>query len=213
MSKKAFDFLVKHKHLGVYVKKIGLLKLKKNNDLYFLLLRAIVGQQLSTKAADAIWSRFLLLFPNQYPEVVWLKSLDDEQLRSVGLSYAKAKYLKNIAEFSIQHTLDYTKLKPKTNEELIQYLTQIKGVGQWTVEMIMMFSLARPNVFSYGDLGLKQGIAIIFNLDIAAKDFKNKALQHIETFSPYKTYASMYLWRIKDNPINKRAQKSRDKLM
>src|SRR5690606_35491475 len=119
------------------------------------LLQAIVDQQLSVKAAATIWKRFISLFGDGYPHPEVLLALSPQTLRSVGLSGQKTGYLKNIASFSLEKTLDYRKLRAMDDETLINYLTQIKGVGRWTAEMILMFTLTRPDVFPIDDLGIQ----------------------------------------------------------
>ena len=115
-------------------------------DIYFDLLQSIVSQQLSVKVAAIIWQRFLDLFPDQYPTDRILQEETDEVLRSVGLSRQKANYLRNVATFSIENGMGFELLCAKTDEEIIAYLTQIKGVGKWTVQMVLMFPMDRPNV-------------------------------------------------------------------
>ena len=128
-----------------------------------------------------------------------LLATDNEVLRSAGLSYQKAGYLKNIAQFSIDKSLDYKKLKSKTDEDLITYLTEIKGVGRWTVEMILMFSLKRTDILPEDDLGIQQGMIKAVGIETQnKKELKALMQQHAAKWSPYRTYASMYLWRWKD---------------
>ncbi len=150
--------LRKDKALKKIIDHIGGLKHRKSQDLYVSLMKAIVSQQLSVKAADTIWGRFLGLFKDGYPDPEKLLKMKDARLRGAGLSYQKAGYLKNIARFSLEETLDYKQLKSKTDDELVEYLVQIKGVGRWTVEMLLMFSLNRHDVFPKDDLGIQNGI-------------------------------------------------------
>lgn len=171
---------------------------KPENDLYYGLLRAIVFQQLSTKAATTIWNRFLALFPDNYPEAKKLLKFTPEKLRSAGISAQKSGYLKNIAQFSIDETLDYKKLKKLSDEELIDYLTQIKGVGRWTTEMLLMFSLQRQNILPLDDLGIQQAMQKAYKLKEEKKALQQKMLVVSEKWQPYRTIASMYLWRWKD---------------
>jgi DNA-3-methyladenine glycosylase II len=194
--------LKKDKALKKVIERVGPLKSNKNLDLYLSLMRAIVGQQLSTKAAATIWGRFLDLFRDRYPEAKVLLKIKDDKLRSVGLSYQKAGYLKNIANFSIEKTLDYKQLKAKPDEELIEYLVEIKGVGRWTVEMLLMFNLNREDIFPKDDLGIQNGIKTLYKLDPANKKELFKEMDHIaENWRPYRTLACMYIWRHKDTKI------------
>jgi len=191
--------LKKDKTLKKIIERVGEIKLNKNRDLYLALLEAIVSQQLSVKAADTIWKRFLALFKNEYPEAKLLLKMKDDKLRSAGLSYQKAGYLKNIALFSIKQTLDYKKLKNKSNEEMIEYLIQIKGVGRWTVEMLLMFSLNREDVFPKDDLGIQNGIKMLYDISSNNKKELHAEMERIsESWKPYRTLACRYIWRSKD---------------
>lgn len=170
-----------------------------HKDLFTSLLRSIVGQQLSGKAADTIWGRFIALFPRKKPTADALLQIDIELLRGAGLSYQKAGYLKNIALFSKEQTLDYRKLHMKTDEELITYLTSIKGVGKWTVEMILIFTLNRPDVFPLDDLGIQQAMAKLFKIKKTGKELKKEMLKRSMAWSPYRSLATRHLWNWKDN--------------
>ncbi len=170
-----------------------------HKDLFTSLLRSIVGQQLSGKAADTIWSRFIALFPRKKPTADALLAIDIELLRGAGLSYQKAGYLKNIALFSKEQTLDYRKLHTKTDEELIEYLTSIKGVGKWTVEMILIFTLNRQDVFPLDDLGIQQAMVKLFNLRKTGKELKKEMLKRSAVWAPYRSLATRHLWNWKDN--------------
>lgn len=179
---------------------VGDIELKKDTDLYFSLCRSIVSQQLSIKAASTIFGRFLALFRDAYPEPNILLKLSDEKLRSVGLSYQKAGYLKNIARFSLEQSLDYKVLKKLPDEELIQYLVQIKGVGRWTVEMILMFSLNRPDILPMDDLGIQNSIKKHYRIrEGNKKDLYRKMNMIAENWRPHRTLACMYLWSYKDS--------------
>lgn len=190
--------LNKDKKIASITKTIAIDLPKPSTDLYFHLMRAIAGQQLSVKAASTIWDRVLLLFPDKYPHAKAMLDIDKEKLRSAGLSYQKAGYMKNIAQFSIDYTLDYKKLKKKTDAELIEYLTQIKGVGRWTVEMILMFSLIRPDVLPVDDLGIQNAIKHLYKLTTTGKTLKADMEKLSLKWQPYRTFACMYLWRYKD---------------
>jgi len=176
---------------------------KKKSDLYFTLLRAVAGQQLSTKAADTIWKRFVALFPDEYPHASQILSLDNERIRAVGFSYQKANYLKNIAGYHIEHDLNSAKIKRMKDDKLKEFLTIIKGVGTWTVEMILMFSLNKTDIFPIDDLGIQNAMKMIYTIPETKKEMKIKMLEIAESWRPYRTYACLYLWRHKDNkPIN-----------
>lgn len=169
-------------------------------DLYFGLLSSIVSQQLSTKVADVIFARFLNLFEGQYPHPHQLLRLEHDVLRSVGLSNSKANYLKNVAEFFIQENLENKNWDDLDDEAIIKYLSQIKGVGKWTVEMILMFTLHRPDVFPVDDLGIQQAMMRLYDLP-NDKTLKPRMHEIAEAWRPHRTTACRYLWRWKDGKI------------
>ncbi len=192
--------LKKDRKLKPLIEQVGTLKYRKDLDLYQSLLRSIVSQQLSVKAAATIWQRFLTLFKNSYPDPKLLLKLKDERLRAAGLSYQKGGYLKNIARFSIEETLDYQQLRKLSDDELIDYLVQIKGVGRWTVEMILMFSLQRHDVLPLDDLGIQNGMKNLYNIQHTTKKELLLEMERIaENWRPCRTLACLYIWRYKDN--------------
>src|SRR5690606_7014060 len=113
-------------------------------DVYYYLLNSIVSQQLSVKVADIIWNRFLDLFPERYPVPEELTNKTDGELRGIGLSFQKLNYMRNVADFSMEYGMEFEMLDDWTDDEIIKYLTQIKGVGKWTVQMVLMFPMDRP---------------------------------------------------------------------
>ncbi|HPI72731.1 MAG TPA: FG-GAP-like repeat-containing protein, partial [bacterium] len=135
------------------------------------------------------------LFGNKLPEPGLLLKISDNKLRSAGLSYQKAGYLKNIARFAIEQTLDYNLLKKKTDDELVDYLVQIKGVGRWTVEMLLMFELNRPDVFPKDDLGIQNGIKKLYKLSSEKKALLLEMEQIAENWRPYRTSSSAFFYR------------------
>ncbi|MCB9225333.1 MAG: hypothetical protein R2780_00875 [Crocinitomicaceae bacterium] len=164
-------------------------------DVYYYLLHSIVSQQLSTKVADVIWKRFLDLFPDQYPDERELLLKEDWELRDIGLSHAKLNYMKNVADFSLTEGMLFDKLDEMDDQEIIKYLTQIKGVGQWTVQMILMFPMDRPNVFPIDDLGIQTKMKKYYALDQDKKELRIKMIEISENWAPYKTMASKLLWK------------------
>ena len=163
----------------------------KSHLLYEKLVENIIGQQLSGKAADTIYSRFLALFKHgKFPSLDELLKIDAEKLRSAGMSYSKANYIKNIAKAFKDGDLDIKKIIKMTDEEVIQTLTKIKGVGKWTAEMILIFTLKREDVFSLGDAGLRRAIKNLYNIE---KDID--ILKLVEKWKPFRSHASWYLWR------------------
>ena len=157
------------------------------------LCRSIIGQQLSRKAAQNIFDRFIKLFKEKNVTSENLLKIKDKDIRIAGLSYSKIKYLKDLAGKIVKNELKINKIDTLKNEEVIIELTKVKGIGRWTAEMFLMFSLSREDVFSNGDLGLKKGIQKIYKLK------KLPTLKQMEKLSkkwiPYRTYASRILWR------------------
>lgn len=167
-------------------------------DIYLSLLNSIVSQQLSTKVVRVIWKRFADLYIDRYPKARDVLNTDHEVLRSVGLSNNKVRYIKNVAEFSIKNDISFDYLQIKSDDEIIDYLIQIKGVGKWTAQMILMFPMDRPNVFPMDDLGIQNGMKNLYQLDLDKKELKNKLMEIADQWHPYKTLASKYVWKIID---------------
>jgi DNA-3-methyladenine glycosylase II len=172
---------------------------KQSNDLYLHFLKAIIGQQLSTKAANTIWIRFENLFDDKYPKAEIILALDTEIIRSTGISYQKVNYLKNIAEFQILNNFNSKGFKRMKTESLINLLTQIKGVGKWTVEMVLMFAMNKKDVFPIDDLGIINAMKMLYSLPENKKELKIKMSEIAENWRPYRSYACFYLWQYKDN--------------
>jgi DNA-3-methyladenine glycosylase II len=163
------------------------------------LMHAIMSQQLSTKVADVFRKRFQELFPHANPTAREVLQVPYETLRSIGLSHAKATYVHNVATFCVAHRITDKKLLAMSNEEVISLLTEIKGVGRWTVEMLLMFSLGREDVFPVDDLGIQQAMIKLYRLRTTEKKALQQKLQRIAAkWSPYRTYACMHLWAWKD---------------
>lgn len=168
-------------------------------DIYLSLISSIISQQLSTKVAAVIKTRFLNLFPDQYPHPEQLRALSDETLRSAGLSFQKIKYIRNVADFKATGELEYAYIAALRDEALITHLTQIKGVGRWTAEMILMFALDRPDVFPVLDLGIQNAIKRAYKLETTGKTLIAEMREISENWRPYRTLACKYLWRSLDN--------------
>ena len=170
-----------------------------HEDIYLSLLSSIISQQLSTKVARVIKNRFLSLFPENYPVPALVLAQPDEILRSVGLSFQKLGYIRNVASFAEAGNLDYQLIAGLPDEELINHLVQIKGVGRWTAEMILMFTLTRADVFPVDDLGIQNAIKKHYGLTQTGKELKSEMIKIAEAWRPYRTLASRYLWQSLDN--------------
>ena len=172
---------------------------RPHEDLYLALLRAIVSQQISTKAAAAIWKRFQALFPPEgYPESREVLVLSGDELRAAGLSHQKAGYLKAIAEYNEQGLLDYEHLTNLSEEAFTLHLTAIKGVGRWTAQMLQMFALNQPDVFSEGDLGVQNAMRRLYGLEETGRALQKRMIIIAEAWRPYRTLACKYLWQSLD---------------
>ncbi len=167
-------------------------------DIYHSLLGSIVSQQLSTKVVKIIWRRFSDLFVDGYPDAESLLSKDHDLLRGIGLSNNKARYVKNVAEFKLANDMSFDYLNSLEDEHIIDYLTQIKGVGRWTVQMILMFPMDRPNVFPIDDLGIQNAMISLYNINLEKKELKLRMNEIANVWDPYKTVASKYLWQLGD---------------
>lgn len=173
--------------------------LQVRENIFAYLCASILSQQLSTKVAGIIHDRFLNLFGGAEPNPVQVRNLKKEQLRSIGLSNAKAEYTLNVAEFAIDQGLTLKQLQSKTDGEVVAYVTQIKGVGQWTAEMLLMFALGREDVFPGGDLGIRQAMTKLYQLNPADPGKLVSDMHRIASkWAPFRTYACMHLWRWKD---------------
>lgn len=184
--------------------------LQKRKDVYLHLCASIMSQQLNTKVAAVIYDRFLNLYKKRKTTPQQIVDTPFETLRAIGLSNAKTNYVQNVCRFFLEEKITDAKLHKMTNEELIKYLSQIKGVGQWTVEMILMFTLGREDIFALDDLGIQQSVAKLYKLDGSDKKaLREKMVQVSAKWSPYRTYACRYLWGWKDNvPDPKKATQS-----
>jgi DNA-3-methyladenine glycosylase II len=176
--------------------------LDPNRDVFTSLLKSIVSQQLSVKAAATIHGRFLDLFPDADPDTEEILSLSLDEMRAVGLSRQKSGYIQNVAQHFQEKQLIDTDWSRFSDEEIIRDLTQIKGVGQWTVEMVLMFTLHRTNVLPVADLGIQQAFEKLYGLDLSQKKKAIYAgMQAIaQAWEPYRTFACVYLWQYKDLP-------------
>ena len=194
------------KHLKKVDEKMGRLivefekpEFKKDSNYFEALVRAIVYQQLSGKAAATIYKRFKNLFPqNKHFTPIMVKERSHEELRSAGLSNQKASYIHNIANAfytgAIQKDIDTI-----GDNEVIECLTTIKGVGPWTAKMFLMFTLNRPDVFPVTDLGIQKGFQLFFQFDVLPST--KKMMEIAEAWRPYRTLASWYLWRLVEGPF------------
>ena len=193
------EHLAKDKKLKKLIEEQGEKKLRKKKNIPLRLCASIMSQQLSVKVAEIIFRRFLELYDKKEPSPQQIVETPHETLRGIGLSNAKVNYIRNVAQFAIDHGMDDRKLATMSNEEIIEYLVPIKGVGRWTVEMLLMFALGREDVFAPDDLGIQQAMIKMYKLDNSnKKQFYLDMQRTAAKWSPYRTYACLHLWNWKD---------------
>ncbi len=188
----------------IIAKVIGRIKLGKitqTTNRFQKLVRSIIGQQLSVKAAATIYNRFVTLFPKiktgTFPTPQEVLKMPEAKLRSAGLSFQKISYIKDLALKIKGLEIDLENIHKLGDEEAIEALIKIKGIGRWTAEMFLIFSLSRPDVFSYGDLGLRNAIKNLYGL--RKHPSPRKAREISDKWKPYRSLASRYLWASLDN--------------
>lgn len=175
------------------IEQFDIIPLKKSDDYFFFLCEAIVSQQLSIKASDTIFKRFLSLFPKQKIEPNLILELDHQTIRNVGISNPKVTYIKDLAQKVIDQTINIKKFDHLSDEEVISELVKVKGIGVWTAEMFLMSALGREDIFSYGDLGIRKAMQKLYKLK--KEPTLKQAIKLSKKWSPYRTYACRLLWR------------------
>ncbi|HRH99465.1 MAG TPA: DNA-3-methyladenine glycosylase 2 family protein [Saprospiraceae bacterium] len=210
LSQKIKTILSKDPKMATLIEKIPHSQLQKLKSSKFqlreYLILSIIGQQLAIKAADAIKKKFIAQFENQIPSSERILATPDEILKSCGLSTQKLNYIKNISQYWIDNKLDKKDLVSLSDEELIELLTPIKGVGKWTVQMVLMFCLARPDVFAPEDYGLQSAMVELYRLKQTGAELKKKTVLIAEKWKPYRTTACLYLWAFKDQNGSKNSK-------
>jgi DNA-3-methyladenine glycosylase II len=168
------------------------------DDLYGALVRTIAGQQLSVKAARAIYGRLTARFDGRTPTPEEILADDPDELRvAAGFSRAKTAYLRSLAEHVVNGELELDRLAELSDEEVLRELTAVKGIGEWSAHMFLMFTLHRPDVLAVGDLGIRNAVRAAYGLAALPKPAELEQLA--EPWRPYRTRACLYLWRSLDN--------------
>lgn len=186
------DFLKsKDKKLARIIDQVGFLQRPIREDLFYSLIHSIIGQQISNKALKTVTDRMAAMLQEITPENILGHT--NEELQSVGLSFKKVSYMKNIAQSVYDGDIELTSLKTKSDEEVIDVLSKVKGIGVWTAEMIMIHSMQRKNIFSYGDFAILKGIRMLYR---HKKVDKKRFEKYRKRFSPYCSIASFYFWEI-----------------
>ena len=178
--------------------KVGEYRIKPHKNYFETLVESIVSQQLSIKAADTIFKRFKELFPennNRFPLPSDIIAIDDIKLRTCGLSNPKVKYIKDLSAKVLDGTVQITKMDKLTDEDIINELVKVKGIGVWTAHMFLIFCLARFNVLPVGDLGIKRALMINYKLRKFPDEKKVEQISKKYNWAPYNSIASWYLWQ------------------
>jgi DNA-3-methyladenine glycosylase II len=179
--------------LRAVIDRVGPLELTTEPDLWWSLVDAIMSQQLSVQSASAIIARLAALGANGRPTPAEILAADDETLRAVGLSRAKVRYVKDLAARWLDGSLHHSRIPSMTDEEVIAELTRVKGIGVWTAEMILIFTLGRPDVLPVDDLVIRVAIQQLYGL--GERPGRDALLYIGEPWRPWRTLASRYLWR------------------
>ena len=173
--------------------------IKKRKNTPVRLMASIISQQLSTKVAAIIFGRFIALFEGKEPSCEQVLKCTNDQLRSIGLSQSKVHYIQNVAQFFLEHQITDKQLYNMQPDAIIDLLTQIKGVGKWTVQMLMLFSLAQEDIFALDDLGIQQAMIRLYKIKYdTKKELHTKMLTISNKWTPYRSYACLHLWQWKD---------------
>ncbi|MBP9668017.1 DNA-3-methyladenine glycosylase 2 family protein [Candidatus Saccharibacteria bacterium] len=172
---------------------------ERHTNYYQELVESIISQQLSVKAAATIVKRFRALFAEEFPTPQQILALSIDELRAAGLSRQKASYMRDLATKILDKTIVFDALDEASNQEIIDELTKVNGIGEWTVHMFLMFCMARPDVLAYGDLGIRNGVTKLYGLKTLAttEDVKRIALEN--NWHPYESVACWYVWQSLDN--------------
>jgi 3-methyladenine DNA glycosylase/8-oxoguanine DNA glycosylase len=179
------------KKLGAAIEKIGMIEREIIPDLFSALVNSIVGQQISSKAAITVWNRLQEQLGIISPETI--ESTTIENIQQCGLSMRKAGYIKGIAEAVVSGQLNLAQIYSLSDDEIIEQLLSLKGIGKWTAEMILIFSMERPNVVSWGDFAIQRGMMRLYGLKSLSKEQFDK---YVKRYSPYGSVASLYLWEL-----------------
>jgi DNA-3-methyladenine glycosylase II len=200
VAKEAAEYLSQHDAvLAPVIAKYGLTTMRPHHNYYQELVDSIISQQLSVKAAAAIEQRFRDMFGGKFPspEQILTKNLDE--LRAIGFSYAKGRYVQDLALHIIDGKVRFDHLDSLSNDEVIIELTAVKGIGEWTAHMFLMFCMGRSDVLPVGDLGIRNGIRQLYGLDHAPSPNDIHAIAVKNNWHPYESIASWYIWQSLDN--------------
>jgi DNA-3-methyladenine glycosylase II len=192
-EKKAIKLLKKDPKFAKIILQVGEYNVKITKNRYRSLVEAIISQQLSGSAAESILNRFRKLYKSNFPKPIEVLQTSDTKLRKVGLSKMKVKYIKELSKKTESRHLNMGNFSTMEDEQIIEHLTNVKGIGRWTAEMFLIFSMGRWDVLPVGDLGLKKGIQLMYSLNDLPTEKEMEQLA--ESWRPYRTVATWYLWK------------------
>lgn len=195
---KQIEYLSKDPVLASIIQKYGKLNYTKHQYYFEDIVQSIIGQQLSNQAADTIYKRFLKLLPKSQLNPANILKLLPDQIRGCGASWAKVRSLHDLSQKTLDGTLQLTQLNRMDDEDVIAHLVQVKGIGRWSAEMLLMFSFHRPDVFPVADRGIQNAMKKLYGLK-DGKPLSNKMIKIAENWRPYRTLACWYLWKSLDN--------------
>ena len=181
------------------IARFGRCQIVPHTKYYGELVSAIIGQQLSEKAGATIYKRFLTLFDGVLPTPEQIITVDTEAIRGIGCSYSKDRYMKDLAQHIIDGRLDLDHISTLPNDEVIRQLVAVKGIGEWSAHMFMMFCLGRLDILPTGDLGIRKGMMLQYGLEDLPKPAAMHQLALENGWAPYQSVASWYLWQSLDN--------------
>jgi DNA-3-methyladenine glycosylase II len=194
--------------LARIIAEVGPLGIQPRRERFQALARAIIFQQLAGAAANAIYGRFVGLFPGvEFPSPEQVLAKTDAELRAVGLSEKKALYIRDLAAHIRDGKLNFHQFPTMTDDEIIEHLTMVKGIGRWTAEMFLMFNLGRPDVMPADDLGVQNAVRRHYRM--RQRPSRKRLLKHAERWRPYRTAAAWYLWRSLDMVLPERDGKAK----
>lgn len=191
--------LINDKRLAKIILPQEEIALQKRNKVYLRLCSSILSQQLNVKVARTLYQRFLNLYGDKEPTAIQILETPQESLQQIGFSQAKSRYVHNVCQFFLENKITDKSLHAMPDEEVIKLLTEIKGVGRWTAEMILIFTLAREDVFPLDDLGIRNSMIDLYKIrETDKKKLNEKLIRIADKWRPYRTYASRYLWLWRD---------------
>lgn len=203
VAKQAAETLARHdSRLAPVVASFGVCPIRPHSDYYRELVESIIGQQLSVKAAASIRNRFVQLYDGGFPVPQQILATSVDELRAVGFSRAKAMYVQDLAQHVLDGKVDFSRFDDLSNQDIILELTAVRGIGEWTAHMFLMWCMGRTDVLPYGDLGVRNGVQRLYGLDTLPDRLTMEKIAASNNWHPYESIASWYIWQSLDNAPN-----------